>query len=263
MRFVGLDLAWSPRNTSAAVVLDWDGSAARPTAWCDALGDDAAIVAFIAHEIGDGPALVAVDAPLVVPNETGSRCCDRAVSSAYGRAEAGARPASRRSVGPHPRGEDIVARLAEIGFQHSPTVRRQAPVRQVVEVYPHPGMVELFGLEKTLKYKAGRGRPRTLRWAELGRLRDLLRSLSTYEPALDGSSLLDSLDPHGRRRQDLKRLEDLLDACFCAYTALHIWYWGKPGYHQFGDLESGYILVPVRPLSTPWPVSQSRPSARG
>lgn len=246
MRFVGLDLAWSPRNTSGAVVLGWDGTAARPIAWEDALTDDAAIVGFIAHEIGDGPALVAADAPLVVRNETGSRPCDRAVSSAYGHAEAGARPVSLRSVGPHMRGEKIVARLEEIGVRHSPTVRRQALVRQVVEVYPHPGMVELFGLTKTLKYKACPERPYPLLWAELGRLRDLLRSLSTYEPILEGGSLLDAQDPHGLRGRVLKRLEDLLDACFCAYTALHIWYWGEAGYRRFGDLESGYILVPVR-----------------
>ncbi|HAZ27786.1 TPA: DUF429 domain-containing protein [Candidatus Acetothermia bacterium] len=250
VRFVGLDLAWSPRNTSGAVVLDWDGAIARPVAWDDALTDDAAIVAFVARTTGAGPALVAVDAPLVVPNETGSRPCDRAVSSAYGHAEAGARPVSRRSVA-HMREEKLVALLAELGFQHSPTVRRQVPVRQVVEVYPHPAMVELFGLTKTLKYKACPERPYPLRWAELGRLRDLLRSLSGYEPALEGGGLLDAADPHGRRGRTLKRLEDLLDACFCAYTALHIWYWGEMGYRLFGDLESGYILVPVRPADGP------------
>lgn len=250
MRFVGLDLAWSPRNTSGAVVLDWDGHTGHPMAWDGALTDDRAITEFIGREIGDGPALVAVDAPLVVPNETGSRPCDRAVSSAYGHAEAGARPVSRRSVA-HMRGEKIVARLAELGFRHSPAVRRQVPVRQVIEVYPHPGMVELFGLTKTLKYKACPERPYPLLWAELGRLRDLLRSLSTYEPALDGSSLLDGQDPHGLRGRALKRLEDLLDACFCAYTALHIWYWGEAGYRCFGDAQTGYILVPVRPSPPP------------
>jgi predicted RNase H-like nuclease len=120
-----------------------------------------------------------------------------------------------------------------------------------LEVYPHPGMVELFGLTKTLKYKACPERPYPLLWAELGRLRDLLRSLSTYEPALDGSSLLDLEDPHGPRGRALKRAGDLLDALFCAYTALHIWYWGEEGYRCFGDLETGYILVPVRPSSVP------------
>lgn len=247
MRFVGLDLAWSPRNTSGAVILDWDGRTSHPSAWDDALTDDAVIVEFLAREIGAGPALVAVDAPLVVPNETGSRPCDRAVSSAYGHAEAGARPVSRRSVGPHVRGEKIVAYLAELGHRHSPVVRRQVPVRQLVEVYPHPGMVELFGLTKTLKYKACPERPYPLLWAELGRLQNLLRSLSTYEPALEGSSLLDAHNPHGLRGRALKRLGDLLDALFCAYTALHIWYWGEAGYRRLGDLESGYILIPVRP----------------
>lgn len=232
-------------------MLDWDGHTSHPIAWDDALSDDASIVEFLAHEIGAGPALVAVDAPLVVPNETGSRPCDREVSRAYRWAEAGAYPANRQRLGPRVRGEDLVAKLAECGFQHSPVVPRQAKVRQVVEVYPHPGMVELFGLPRTLKYKDRPGRPYELRWQELNKLRELLRSLSRREPALHAGLWLEKLNPPGLRRRALKRLEDLLDACFCAYTALHIWYWGEVGYLRFGDLESGYILVPVRSPSGP------------
>jgi predicted RNase H-like nuclease len=108
-------------------------------------------------------------------------------------------------------------------------------------------MVELFGLRKTLKYKACPERPYALRWAELDRLRGFLASLAGFEPRLDGKPVLEVADPHGRRGRALKRVEDLLDSLFCAYTALHLWYWGEAGYRLFGDREMGYILVPVRP----------------
>ncbi|MCR4391812.1 MAG: DUF429 domain-containing protein [Candidatus Acetothermia bacterium] len=250
MRFVGVDLAWSYRNPSAAVALAWQEGIASPLAWEPALESDDQLLAFIGRVAEDGPALVAVDAPLVVPNETGARPCDLAVSRAYRRQQAGAHPANRRRLGPRVRGEELVARLGGLGFVHSPVVRPQAPVRQVVEVYPHPATVELFSLPRTLKYKARRDRPYPLRWRELERYRTLLRSLAGREPPMEAGLFLAELDPVGRRGRSLKRCEDLLDALFCAYLALHIWYWGEAGYRRFGDLATGYILVPVRPELT-------------
>lgn len=116
-------------------------------------------------------------------------------------------------------------------------------------MYPHPGMVELFGLEKTLKYKARRDRPSAVRWEEFERLKGLLASLARGEPAMEADRLLAGVTVRGLRGRELKRVEDLLDALFCAHIALHLWYWGKTGYRCFGDLNTGYILVPVQPAN--------------
>lgn len=247
MQFVGLDLAWSEDNPSALVVLDWKRDAGVPVTHGDALGDNGEILSCIAESIGEDSALVAVDAPLVVPNERGTRPCDRDLSRVYRSYQAGAYPANRRRFRGRVRGEELVARLGELGFRHSPDVPRQAEGRQVVEVYPHPALVELFGLETVLKYKARPERSYELRWKELNRLRELLRSLSQREPALHAAEWLDHLDPMGLRGKALKRLEDLLDALFCSYIAVHLWYWGRAGYRCFGNLETGYVLVPIRP----------------
>lgn len=242
MRFIGIDLAWSYRNPTAAVALE-NGV---PMRWEDELKSDKEIVQFVVEAASEGPALVAIDAPLVVPNESGTRPCDREVSRAYRREEAGTYPANRRRLGPHIRGEELVAQLLDMGFTHSLAVAKQAKVRQVVEVYPHPGMVELFGLERTLKYKARLGRSYQDRWRELSCYMELLRNLTEALPRLRAEAFLSQLRPQGRRGQALKRLEDLLDALFCAYIAFHLWYWGKAGYRCFGDMASGYILVPIR-----------------
>lgn len=256
VRFVGLDLAWSPRNATGAVVLEWDGMAGRPRAWESALGDDDALLSFILTGVGDESALVAIDAPLVVPNERGTRPCDRALSAVYRQREAAAYPANRARLGPEVRGGTLVVRLERLGFVHSPEVRRQTALRQVVEVYPHPAMVELFGLEKTLKYKARGNRPYTVRWEGIERLKELLASLAQGEPAMDAERLLGGIAVYGVRGRALKHAEDVLDACFCAYIALYIWYWGRVGYRRFGDLETGYILVPVRPTARDTPTDQ-------
>lgn len=250
MRFVGLDLAWSPRNPSGVVVLGWEGDRAQPLAWQEALGPDEEIIAFIRNGLADEPGLVAVDAPLSVPNETGTRPCDLALSQAYRRKEAGALPANRRRLGPRPRGEELVHRLSELGFTFSPRVSPRQPVRQVIEVYPHPAAVELFGLEKTLKYKAKKGRSLETRRRELSRYRRLLASLRAREPPLQAGGLLSRIEVATLRGGALKRAEDLLDALLCAYIALYIWWHGPEGYRVFGDETNGFILVPIRRSGT-------------
>lgn len=246
MVFIGVDLAWSEDNPSAGVALRWDSHASRAFLWADQLGENQEILAFIEEAGGKGPALVAVDAPLLVPNETGTRPCDRELSQFYRWAQAQAYPANRRRLGPRVRGEVLVGELARRGFHHSPRVEARRPVRQVVEVFPHPAAIELFRLPHILRYKARPGRSLAFRWEELNRYRELLGSLKKATPTLMAGEIL-SLTPEARRGRALKTLEDLLDALFCAYIALHLWYWGPRGYRCFGDARSGYILVPVKP----------------
>lgn len=243
MILIGLDLAWSSANPSAAVALAWDGRCARPSLWADRLFSDEEILGFIGKAAPSGPALLAVDAPLLVPNELGTRPCDREISQFYRKAKAVAYPANRRRV---IRGEGLVSALARLGFSHQAAVEAQKPTRQAVEVFPHPAMVELFGLPEIFQYKARPGRSLEFRWGELSRYQELLRSLERAEPAMEAEEIL-SRKPQGLRGKSLKALEDLLDALFCAYIALHLWYWGPRGYRLFGDEKTGYVLVPIRP----------------
>src|SRR5262245_55201405 len=91
---IGLDLAWSPRNPTGAAVIggDANGGALIETAL---LGDLEQIVAYVARHAGDGPALVAVDAPLRVPNATGRRPAEALLGQVFRRYDAGAHPANR------------------------------------------------------------------------------------------------------------------------------------------------------------------------
>ena len=96
MRFIGVDLAWSPRNPSGGVVLSGSGRVLTSTS---ALGSDAEILAFVTQALPAGaPGIVAIDAPLAVPNETGARPCDRQVASLFGRYHAAPYPANRKNL---------------------------------------------------------------------------------------------------------------------------------------------------------------------
>lgn len=247
MRFLGIDLAWSPHNTSAGAALRWDGIRAPLVAWRDDLTSDADLVAWVVAQAGEEGVLVAIDAPLIVPNETGTRPCDREITRLFGRYHAGTHPANRRNLGRYSglRGERLVGLLGEHGFAHVLNVERRGEARGIMEVYPHPAMVNLFGLGQILKYKYRRGRSCATRWAEFRRYQNLLRTLSDVEPSMHLPSEITNRQVEGLRGHALKRYEDLLDAVFCAYIVFYCWFWGPTRYRVFGNLANGYIVVPV------------------
>ena len=245
MRFIGLDLAWSPRNNSAGVALEAVADHAHWVAHCERLSDNAAVLAFVKRVAGEGPALVAIDAPLIVPNAEGARPVDRQITRLFGRYGAGCYPAYRNRPGSCTRGEEIVAALASHGFRQDPYVQRRAATRSVFEVYPHPATLALFHLKQTIKYKARSKRSLGFRRSELARLRDCLASLERYEPAMHIPPAVSTRDLHALRGAALKCYEDLLDAAICAYIAYYAWYFGPQGYQVYGNTTQGYILVPM------------------
>jgi histidinol-phosphate phosphatase family protein len=254
VRFVGIDLAWSPRNRSGGTVVSADGRLLRATA---NLGHDDEILDFVVSALPAGaPGLVAIDAPLAVPNETGGRPCDRQVAAVFGRFQAGPYPANRRNLARYGglRAEAITRRLQFLGFRHDPDISRGDASRRVIEVFPHPATVSLFGLDRTLKYKARQGRSYPDRWCELSRLRDYLAALVDADPPLRLSSNVKSMQIEGQRGKAFKEVEDLLDSVVCAYSALHAWHHGPRGYAVYGslqdagsDADEGHILVPMTP----------------
>ncbi len=220
------------------------------------LGDDDQILTY-AHSAfpGSMPGIVAVDAPLAVPNESGGRPCDRQVASAFGPFQAGPYPANRKNLARYGglRAEAIRQRLEALGFRHDPDFARQELTRRVVEVFPHPATISLFNLDRTLKYKARKGRDLAFRRNELARLRDLLEALASAEPPLLLSPGVASLRMEGLRGKAFKEAEDMLDAIICAYSALYAWHHGPPGFAIYGPENprlctgEGHILVPMKP----------------
>lgn len=244
--FIGIDLAWSRRNPSGGAVIR-DGALLVSTG---DLGSDEEIVDFIRQWLPDGAAaVIGVDAPLRVPNQTGSRDCDRELSTDWRRFEAGALPANRRLLENQGgvRGENLVSMLRTCcGVDECAGVPRRTERRIVCEVYPHPAHISLFGLSKTLKYKARKGRTVAYRRCELERYQNYLLSLAIGDPPLSGGlNDLPATDLHLLRGRALKAHEDRLDAITCAYIAWYLWHHGPERTHVYGDLESGHILVPM------------------
>jgi len=240
--FIGIDLAWAPRNSSGLAALEPRGPRLHVQALETRLGDDE-IVGFVQDHLRP-LTVVLVDAPLVIPNLTGMRACDRETHRRFGRRQAGAYPANRENMGRYnggtPRGAALLARLIACGFQAGPLP--VPPVRRglyLFECYPHPAQVVLFGLPVTLKYKLKRQGYEVAR-SEFRRYLGLVRGLRTPELAL-GQELLQSLDVGGAVGRAYKDCEDRLDALFCAYLAALV---PEGRFDMLGTPEEGSIVVP-------------------
>ncbi|MEF3273589.1 MAG: DUF429 domain-containing protein [Chloroflexus sp.] len=251
--YLGLDLAWSERNLSGFAVCFGDPQGARITQPPRRLQTNTEIVQTIRTLIGDAPAILAIDAPLLVPNETGRRIAEAELTAAFRSYDAGPHPANRRLLNRYGgvRGEVLLAALAADGFVYTPTIEAAATGRLIVEVFPHPATIVLFQLPRILKYKARPGRTLIERQRELMRYLDLLASLERGDPPLIGVDRL----WHGRlshqlNARALKAIEDEADAVLCAYVALYGHRWGTARCRSFGTATGGAIFTPYWPASS-------------
>ena len=244
--FVGIDLAWGPRNRTGVVA-----AAGGSVVDSRTVVSDDQICDWLDPYMGC-PVLVAIDAPLIVRNPAGtSRPCDRKISKVFGASHAGAHSANLglAAFSDSVRAERLARRL---GLSTDPYIQPGQPVRRMIEVYPHPAMVSLFGLSYTLKYKAKRGRSMVDRRQAFAALIAHLERLTISDPPLSVATaprwdeLRDSLVVATSDGQ-LDLIEDELDAYMCAYIGFYYWTHGASRCRVVGDVETGYIVTPVTP----------------
>jgi predicted RNase H-like nuclease len=229
-------LGWYGKPTGlASIVLEGARLRLQNIARLESTGE---ILAWIASEAGSGSAVAAVDAPLVIPNQSGIRPAERDLNADFRRFHAGCHAAN---LG-RPFAATVTAfsrSLEALGFLHGACIEPRQPGRFQIEVHPHAATVSLFGLDRIVKYKRG---PRAQRAKELGRLRSLaLRHLPSQDPPL--SLRLPPVPLTG----NLKPTEDRIDAVLCAYIGAHWWIWAAARNRVYGSQETGYIVVPLNP----------------
>ncbi|VEP18540.1 conserved hypothetical protein [Hyella patelloides LEGE 07179] len=243
MKFIGVDFGWVS-GASGLCCLQWRNNQLRILDITTKL-ELAEVFNWLDKWVSpQESALVAVDAPTIIPNETGTRLPDKLTHKYFGKYHAGCypanlnRPFASRTVG-------FGNKLQEKGFIHAPKITPQKLGRYQIEVFPHPAIVHLFGLDKILKYKKGKLADKK---QELARLRNyIVTVLPQLEPKLSlaGDTRLPDLDRNVTGK-NLKAIEDRLDSLICAYVAAYWWYWGEAKNLVLGDETTGYIIVPKR-----------------
>jgi predicted RNase H-like nuclease len=273
MRYIGVDLAWGEgngekqANETGLALLD-DSGRIHEAGWVR--GVDAAVAWVLEHAAAGS--VVAVDAPLVIPNATGMRQCEKEVGRCYGRWQVSAN-ASNAAMG-WQAGVRLRERLEEAGFSYlDGTASPAEDGRGVLECYPYTTIVGMW----ELGYDTERPRykrlvpglpPAEARAQRAAACDDLLRrmaALPAAETPLDLRShpvtalLLDEPSPEDQTAY--KHREDLLDAVVCAWTAA-IWHQRGAARTQVLGASSepdpqgrrGTIVAPARPeqrLATP------------
>jgi len=243
--FVGIDMAWKiDGNHSGIAVMAGDADRVALATVSKDVNTMEGIVDFVrSNQSAD--TVIAIDASLVVINETGQRPCEREIAKTFGRNHASCHTSNLGR--PYATtGMRLVGELEKLGFRHDFKIgqAKQRSGRWLFELYPHPAMVRLFSLERIIRYKKGSAGIRRL---GLAILRNHLRNLADGSKGLALSPMLEALleqDLEQMRGGELKKYEDALDAVFCAYLAWYCWRWGEERNEMFGTLEHGYIVVP-------------------
>lgn len=240
MQFIGIDLGWRSQP-SGLCCLQWQNNELKLVD-LDRKEAIADIFTWIDHQVKpDAPAIVAVDAPTIIPNVTGTRLPDKLTHKYFGKYHAGCYPANQ-SLAFAQRTINFGLELEARGFAHAPQIEPQKLGRYQIEVFPHPAIVHLFNLNRILKYKKGRLGDRRIELTKL--LNYILTILPTLQPSWRQCGSFPQEIPN--TTTTLKALEDKLDSLICAYVAAYWWYWGTERSIVLGDRTTGYIVVPQR-----------------
>lgn len=239
MRLAGFDLAWkSEKNTSALSFGELNGNCLRLTKIYPALRGLGELKSVIQSE--DRLYGVAIDAPLIINNVSGQRRCERLLSIAYGGRGVSCH-ASNLDLYPDPTGVELSFYLKERGFEH---LQNAAKGKFQIECYPHPAIIEIFGLSERLAYKKGKVEDKKQGQTQLSR----------YIKALEKSRVISLIiseewrkfleEEHIRSLTGtvLKVNEDVLDSIICLYICGLFAI--SSAHTTYGSITDGYIYVP-------------------
>ena len=236
-RFLGIDLAWGLGGPHPLT-----GRARRPNETGLCLLDDRgvileagwvrgveAVAEWVAEHERPGD-VIAIDAPLIVVNETGMRQAERAVGRGYGRWKVAANASSRTLAARA--GEVLLARLGERDIRYTDGTSPPPHGTTVAfECYPYTTLVgapELGYEVERPRYKRliptiPRDEARARRAVAADDLLQRMARMADARPPLrmdshpETARLLDEESP--LRDAAYKHREDLLDAVLCAWTA--------------------------------------------
>lgn len=238
-RYLGLDLAWAPRQSSGGAVMESDENGVLRLKSTASLRAHEDILSWLARSRGRHGCIVAVNAPIIVENTAGQRPCDQQLHEHFARNFVDEYHVNIANAS-HPR--TIGRAMMRMGFDPDP----QTDGDRVVETYNQATQVLLFDLDRPIRLKIG---PVGARKDAVARFRELLvEKLDDATPPLEMSPALDELvnaDLPASNGSRVGALEEQLQATLAAYTAAFLDMRGPNACAFLGDLNEGYVLLPT------------------
>ncbi|WP_240533433.1 DUF429 domain-containing protein [Sinorhizobium fredii] len=163
--------------------------------------------------------LIAVDMPLSKVPIVGRRRSDDAVSKAYGGRKCGTH--SPNAERPGKISDALRDQAQRAGY---PLATTAIDMPALIEVYPHPALVELARAKERLPYKVQKIRAYWPSVAPLERRAKLIGQwshiLTLLETEISGVKRMLPLIDESASGAELKAFEDMLDAVVCAWTGI-------------------------------------------
>lgn len=240
MKFIGIDLAWTYKNESGICVMDESGEVLLLES---AVFSDEELVNII-EDYSDETLHVAIDAPLVVNNETGSRQAEgdlqRARINGHRLFAFNSNRTFLTKTFKSIRGEV----LSELITEHLPNISigLNEEGSSIIETFPTGIVSGLFPDIFPVRYKRKKG----MTFEEtVGQMILLTERIGLFEQQNIISGFSDKLivDETTITRKHHKHLEDKLDAVLCA-LGLYLIHEKLAEPRKFGTDEEGFILVP-------------------
>jgi predicted RNase H-like nuclease len=234
---LGIDAAWTEREPSGVALVADDGSGwrlmqvsasyaaflRRPLAvepvlrHRGSIPDATAIINAANRMVGSPVDIVAVDMPLAMTPIIGRRTSDNLISIAYGARHAGTHTPSETRPGKL--SDELRIGFHAIGY---PLAVAHPRGQALIEVYPHPALIELAAAERRLAYKVskiGKYCPEVTPGIRRQNLLDVWRQIVLLlETRIQGVVQALPLPPVTARAYQLKAFEDCLDAVVCAWV---------------------------------------------
>jgi predicted RNase H-like nuclease len=170
--------------------------------------------------VGSRVDVIAVDMPLATVPITGRRTADNEVSARFSKNWCSAHSPS--TTRPGPISSEFTPAAEALGYSLATADTPAGTVPRLLEVYPHPALLDLMERDRRIEYKVGKARkywpdsPPPIRRSRIA------RNLTTIEDHLAGQ--LGSLPlpelPSEPSTRELKTREDAVDAIVSAWVGL-------------------------------------------
>jgi predicted RNase H-like nuclease len=233
---IGIDAAWTLTNpTGVALVINrgegWEladvaGSYSEFLAikgdqpiirHLGSIPDPSALISAGSIKAGSEINLVAIDMPLSMTPITGRRVSDNIISSLYGARGAGTHTPS--ALRPGKVSDELRTGFDKIGY---PLAVSEISGPSIVEVYPHPALIELANAARRLPYKhakIGKYWPNDVPSVRRQLLFDIWQQIiELLDARIIGFASALELPSSDARGHEMKAFEDKLDAVVCAWV---------------------------------------------
>lgn len=244
MNYIGIDLAWTYNNETGICVINDKGK----IVCCESEKFSDIEIATIVCDYSTRGSIVGIDAPLIVPNQEGSRSCEPALMRDTINGQRLSVFCSSRNYLENTygviRGEKVVTQIQQLLPTAQITTNVSGHNHAVIELFPTSICLGLFPHHYPIKYKKKKGVSLATTKPEMLRMFDALSELKNKELAVGNIEVLFE-DPNVLKVMtgtEYKHLEDKVDAFLCAYASY--WFKNKNG-RVFGNEQEGFIMVPV------------------